>query len=75
MVANDYEVQYKCGQGTMLYLYRRAQTKADHTVFAFVVEDVAQEVKELKDKGVVFEEYDLPGVTDEEDDNDDPPGY
>lgn len=59
-VANDNEVQYSAGPGASLYLYRRDQSKADHTAFAFLVEDVEQEVKELKDKGVVFEEYDMP---------------
>jgi predicted enzyme related to lactoylglutathione lyase len=46
----------------MLYLYQRAATKADHTVAAFNVDDVEAVVKELKSKGVVFEEYDMPGL-------------
>ncbi len=48
--------------GEYLYLYQRAATRADHTVAAFTVEDVEGTVKELRDKGVVFEEYDLPGL-------------
>jgi len=52
----------QCGKGTMLYLYQRAATKADHTVAAFNVDDVEAVVKELKSKGVVFEEYDMPGL-------------
>jgi catechol 2,3-dioxygenase-like lactoylglutathione lyase family enzyme len=55
-------VKYKCGGGTMLYIYQRAATKADHTVMSFDVENVEKEVKELKEKGIVFEEYDMPGL-------------
>lgn len=46
--------------GKNLYIYKRGPTKADHTVASFIVDDVVNEVKELKEKGVVFEEYDLP---------------
>lgn len=52
----------QCGKGTMLYLYQRAATKADHTVAAFNVDNIESEVKELKAKGIVFEEYDMPGL-------------
>ena len=48
--------------GSALYIYQRAATKADHTVASFEVDDVAGTVKELKAKGVVFEEYDVPGL-------------
>jgi len=50
----------QAGQGTMMYVYQRAATKADHTVAAFKVDNVEAEVKALKSKGVKFEEYDLP---------------
>ena len=56
------DVTYKCGGDTTLYLYQRAATKADHTVASFELKDVEKEVKELKAKGVVFEEYDMPGL-------------
>ncbi len=46
--------------GPDLYIYKREATKADHTVAGFIVEDVEKEVKELKEKGVLFEEYDTP---------------
>lgn len=46
--------------GPDLYIYKRGPTKADHTVAGFIVNDVEKEVKELKEKGVVFEEYDIP---------------
>ena len=49
----------KAGGGE-LYIYQRAPTKADHTVAAFRVEDVESSVKELRGKGIKFEEYDMP---------------
>ena len=52
----------QCGRGTMLYIYQRGATKADHTVASFAVDDVEAEVKELKRKGVKFEEYDIPSM-------------
>lgn len=55
-------VMYEAGEGTGLYIYQRAATKADHTVATFEVDNVEAEIKDLKAKGVVFEEYDLPGL-------------
>jgi len=55
-------IMLQCGQGTMLYVYQRAATKADHTVAAFKVDNIEAEVKELKSKGIKFEEYDMPGI-------------
>jgi predicted enzyme related to lactoylglutathione lyase len=52
----------QCGKGSMLYLYQRAPTKADHTVASFLVDDIDTEVKELKRKGIKFEEYDIPAM-------------
>ncbi|MCK5577207.1 MAG: VOC family protein [Dehalococcoidales bacterium] len=52
----------QAGEGTTVYIYQRGATKADHTVASFTVEDVAAAVDELKAKGVVFEEYDIPGM-------------
>lgn len=52
----------QAGGGTQLYIYQRAATKADHTAASFSVKDVEAEVKELKAKGVVFEEVEIPGM-------------
>jgi catechol 2,3-dioxygenase-like lactoylglutathione lyase family enzyme len=35
---------------------------AQHTLGAFLVQDVGAKVAELRGKGVTFEDYDLPGV-------------
>jgi len=55
-------VVLQAGEGTTLYIYQRASTKADHTVAGFRVKDVEATVKELKAKGVVFEDVDFPGL-------------
>jgi catechol 2,3-dioxygenase-like lactoylglutathione lyase family enzyme len=55
-------VSYEAGGGTGLYIYQRTATKAEHTTASFSVEDVEAEVKELKAKGVVFEDVDVPGL-------------
>ncbi len=55
-------VRYKAGGGTELYIYQRGATKADHTAATFEVDDVEAEVKELKAKGVVFQDLDIPSM-------------
>ena len=50
-----------CGDGTTLLVYGRpAENKADHTQVRFWTDDVAADVVRLKERGVVFEEYDFP---------------
>ena len=50
------------GGGTTVLLYPRGATVADHTVAAFLVEDVPATVAQLRERGVTFEEYDFPGL-------------
>jgi catechol 2,3-dioxygenase-like lactoylglutathione lyase family enzyme len=50
------------GGGSMVYIYQRGATKADHTVLEFKVDDLDAEMKELRGKGVKFEEYDIPAM-------------
>ncbi len=59
--SSDSDATYETVKGNRLYLYKRAQTKADHTAFSFTVDDVSKEVKELKEKGVEFEKFEFPG--------------
>jgi predicted enzyme related to lactoylglutathione lyase len=55
---------YKTAGGTTFYLYQTEYAGlAGHTIAQFHVDDVAQEVKELKDRGVQFEHYDMPGMS------------
>jgi catechol 2,3-dioxygenase-like lactoylglutathione lyase family enzyme len=55
-------ITLEAGKGTKIYIYQRGATKADHTVAEFTVDNVEAEVKELKAKGVKFEEYDIPSM-------------
>jgi catechol 2,3-dioxygenase-like lactoylglutathione lyase family enzyme len=51
------------GDGGTLALFPKPEgTKAEHTAVSFLVKDIAREIKELKQKGVVFEDYDFPGL-------------
>ena len=56
-------VIYECGGGTWVFMYPSggAGTSKASTAF-WAVEDVEQEVAELKSRGVVFEEYDMPQI-------------
>lgn len=52
---------FECGEGSTLLVYGRpAANKADHTQVRLWTDDVAADVKRLKDRGVAFEEYDFP---------------
>ncbi len=48
--------------GTLALLKKPEPTKAEHTALSFEVHDVADAVRDLTSRGVVFEEYDLPGL-------------
>ena len=54
---------YECGNGTWFFMYKSpgAGTSKASTAF-WKVDDVEAEVAELKARGVVFEEYDMPGI-------------
>ena len=50
------------GGGTRVLVYKRARTTAEHTVLTFMLDDIHAAVSDLRTRGVVFEEYDLPGI-------------
>jgi len=56
-------VIYECGNGSRGFMYPSpgAGTSRASTAF-WQVNDVAAEVTELKARGVVFEEYEMPGI-------------
>jgi predicted enzyme related to lactoylglutathione lyase len=56
-------VIYECGNGSWVFMYPSpgAGTSKASTAF-WAVKDVVAEVAELKAHGVVFEEYDMPGI-------------
>jgi len=55
-------IAFEAGNGSSIYLYKRAPSKADHTIASFMVKNVEQEVRDLQKKGVVFENYSMPGL-------------
>lgn len=50
------------GDDSELLVYARERSKAEHTVAGFRVKDIRGAVDALRGRGVVFEEYDLPGL-------------
>ena len=55
---------FTTGGGTSFFLYETEYAgQAGHTIAQWHVSSVADEVHDLKAKGVEFERYDMPGVT------------
>ncbi len=54
---------FEAGKGTGFVLSSMGFKPGGHTQMSFAVDDVVAVVKQLKSKGVVFEEYDVPGLT------------
>jgi predicted enzyme related to lactoylglutathione lyase len=56
-------VVYECGNGSWIFLYPSGGAGTSQASQAFwQVDDLAAEVADLRKRGVVFEEYDLPGL-------------
>lgn len=55
-------VIFECGNSTLIELYQRGPSKADHTVATFEVSNIEEEVNMLRGKGVSFEEYNMPEI-------------
>lgn len=54
---------YRCGNGSGFLLYRTDNAgTAKNTQMGWATSDVEREVEELRGRGVVFEEYDFPGL-------------
>jgi predicted enzyme related to lactoylglutathione lyase len=53
---------FECGDGTLMELYQRGPSKADHTVATFEVSNIEEEVNMLRGNRVNFEEYDVPEI-------------
>jgi catechol 2,3-dioxygenase-like lactoylglutathione lyase family enzyme len=52
---------YRCGEGSWFFLYSTATAQpVEHTVMGWNVDNIEDEVKELKSHGVEFIEYDIP---------------
>jgi catechol 2,3-dioxygenase-like lactoylglutathione lyase family enzyme len=56
-------VTYQAGGGTWFLVYpSQFAGTAKSTYMSFEVEDLDAAVRELRERGVVFEEYDMPGL-------------
>jgi predicted enzyme related to lactoylglutathione lyase len=54
---------YRTSDGAAFSVYQTEFAgQAQHTIAQWHVDDVDREVRELKDRGVAFEHYDMPGV-------------
>jgi predicted enzyme related to lactoylglutathione lyase len=53
---------FECGNGTRIELYQRGPSKADHTVATFEVSNIEEEVNALREKGIIFQDYDMPEI-------------
>jgi catechol 2,3-dioxygenase-like lactoylglutathione lyase family enzyme len=50
------------GSNGYLFLYKTDFRRGENTVASFMVDDVDSSVRELRGRGVTFEEYDLPDL-------------
>jgi catechol 2,3-dioxygenase-like lactoylglutathione lyase family enzyme len=56
-------LRYVCAAGEFALFESAGTSSGDHTQMGWEVEDIEATVRELRACGVVFEEYDLPGLT------------
>jgi catechol 2,3-dioxygenase-like lactoylglutathione lyase family enzyme len=54
---------YRCARGEFALFQADGAPSGLHTQMAWEVDDIEEVVTQLKARGVVFEEYDLPGLT------------
>jgi catechol 2,3-dioxygenase-like lactoylglutathione lyase family enzyme len=56
-------IRFQAGKGTWLFVYPSQFAGTNQaTCMSFEVDDLAATVKDLRDRGVTFEEYDFPGL-------------
>ena len=54
-------LKYRCRDGYFVLFESTGAASGEHTQMAWVIDDIETVVAELRKRGVVFEEYDLPG--------------
>lgn len=58
-------VAYRAGEGSLFVITRSGgRASGGHTQMGFTVSDLSAEVAELRSRGVVFEEYEMPKTVD-----------
>jgi catechol 2,3-dioxygenase-like lactoylglutathione lyase family enzyme len=55
-------LEFRAGEGTVIQVFESDSKKSDDTAATFAVRDLQKEMAELRSKGVVFEDYDLPEI-------------
>ena len=60
--SGDGKYLFETRSGLIALIPKAEPTKADHTALSFEVPSAATAVEELTAKGVVFEDYDFPGL-------------
>ena len=55
-------LRYVCAQGEFALFQSTGGASGDHTQMGWEVDDIDATVRELRARGVVFEEYDVPGI-------------
>jgi len=53
---------YRCGEGEFVLFESAGAASGHHTQMSWEVEDIEATVEWLRGRGVVFEEYDFPGL-------------
>ena len=56
-------LRYRVAGGEFAIFQSGGEPSGEHTQMGFEVEDIDAAVAELRQRGVVFEEYDFPGLT------------
>jgi hypothetical protein len=60
-VADGY-LEFAAGKGTLLQVFESDSEKSGDTAATFEVPDLARTMRDVKKKGVKFEDYDLPDI-------------
>jgi catechol 2,3-dioxygenase-like lactoylglutathione lyase family enzyme len=55
-------LRYVCASGEFALFESAGKASGEHTQMGWEVDDIDATVRELRARGVVFEEYDLPGL-------------
>jgi catechol 2,3-dioxygenase-like lactoylglutathione lyase family enzyme len=67
LVDTEHTVEFRCGAGSKLGISKSTTGTADEqTQAAWETDDVRREVRELRERGVRIEDYDLPGIKTED---------
>jgi catechol 2,3-dioxygenase-like lactoylglutathione lyase family enzyme len=55
-------LRYRCGNGEFALFESAGAAAGDHTQMAWEVDDLQETIAELRERGVIFGEYDVPGL-------------